>query len=630
MGARLRPGRLAEGAARAGQDRSTSRRRSRRTKAAAAQYYPAIYWYAMLGIPDKSEFPGSARQRHPNEARRVAGRRQDRRLHRLPRARHGGDAHDPAGARPLQELGGSLGAAHHVGPGDDADGQRRSRASTRERALKLFADWTDRIAAGELPPAQPPRPQGVERNVVVTLWDWGNPKAYLHDEISTDKRNPTRQRQRQDLRRDRGEHRPHAGARPGDARADRDAASRCAIRRRRRRRTHPMAPSPYWGDEPIWDSQTSDAQSDARRARPRLVHRAHAAAATIRTSAGKGSTTRRRRCSRSKARTASCRCTIRRRGKFTLIDTCFTTHHLAFAEDANHTLWTSARRSGEPACSAGSTARCSRRPATSRESQGWTPFVLDTNGNGKRDDYVEPDQPVDPAKDKRVVAGLYGVAVNPGGRHGLGHRRSAIPGYVVRVNPGRRSDATPRSPKSTSPPTPGLRRRAAATSTATASSGRRSRAAIWRASTAASARAAQRPDRDRQAMPGRLDAVSVPGPAVQATSQNRQRGGELLHLGRPVRHVRPRQERADRHRQPQRRAARAGRRQVRRCCACPIRSASTPSGMDGRIDDAQSRLEGPRACGRPSSTRAPFHIEGGKGTRPKVVRFQLRPDPLAD
>jgi hypothetical protein len=36
--------------------------------------------------------------------------------------------------------------------------------------------------------------------------------------------------------------------------------------------------------------------------------------------------------------------------------------------------------------------------------------------------------------------------------------------------------------------------------------------------------------------------------------------------------------------------------------------------------------------GRLSSTyagRAPYHIEGGKGTTSKVVKFQLRPDPLA-
>ncbi len=60
----------------------------------------------------------------------------------------------------------------------------------KERALLLFADWTDRINRGEVPPA-PPRPQGVERNVVITLWDWADPKAYLHDVVSTDRRKPT-------------------------------------------------------------------------------------------------------------------------------------------------------------------------------------------------------------------------------------------------------------------------------------------------------------------------------------------------------------------------------------------------------------------------------------------------------
>src|SRR5436309_12403075 len=34
-------------------------------------------------------------------------------------------------------------------------------------------------------PPTPPRPQGVERNVVITEWDWADPKAYLHDEVST-------------------------------------------------------------------------------------------------------------------------------------------------------------------------------------------------------------------------------------------------------------------------------------------------------------------------------------------------------------------------------------------------------------------------------------------------------------
>jgi hypothetical protein len=60
----------------------------------------------------------------------------------------------------------------------------------RERALAMYADWSNRIAQGELPSATPARPQGLERNVVITLWDWADPKVYLHDAISSDKRNP--------------------------------------------------------------------------------------------------------------------------------------------------------------------------------------------------------------------------------------------------------------------------------------------------------------------------------------------------------------------------------------------------------------------------------------------------------
>jgi hypothetical protein len=50
--------------------------------------------------------------------------------------------------------------------------------------------------------------------------------------------------------------------------------------------------------------------------------------------------------------------------------------------------------------------------------------------------------------------------------------------------------------------------------------------------------------------------------------------------------------------------------------------------MDGRIDDANAGWKG-RGLWTTYGTRAPFHMEGGKGTLPKVVKFQLRPDPLA-
>src|SRR5258708_35451427 len=60
----------------------------------------------------------------------------------------------------------------------------------KERSLKVYADWTERIDKGEVPPA-PARPKGVERNVVVTLWDVGDDHSFMHDEIATDKIHPT-------------------------------------------------------------------------------------------------------------------------------------------------------------------------------------------------------------------------------------------------------------------------------------------------------------------------------------------------------------------------------------------------------------------------------------------------------
>jgi len=60
----------------------------------------------------------------------------------------------------------------------------------RGALLEALTDWTARIRAGETPEA-PPRPQGIERNFVITQWGWGDAETYAHDEIATDKRDPT-------------------------------------------------------------------------------------------------------------------------------------------------------------------------------------------------------------------------------------------------------------------------------------------------------------------------------------------------------------------------------------------------------------------------------------------------------
>ena len=50
--------------------------------------------------------------------------------------------------------------------------------------------------------------------------------------------------------------------------------------------------------------------------------------------------------------------------------------------------------------------------------------------------------------------------------------------------------------------------------------------------------------------------------------------------------------------------------------------------MDGRIDNPNTDWKG-RGVWACIITRAPFHGEGGKGATSRVMRFQLRPDPMA-
>ena len=52
-------------------------------------------------------------------------------------------------------------------------------------------------------------------------------------------------------------------------------------------------------------------------------------------------------------------------------------------------------------------------------------------------------------------------------------------------------------------------------------------------------------------------------------------------------------------------------------------------GLEGRIDDERAGWKG-RGIWITSGDRTPWHKEGGKGTKPLVVHFQVRPSPLAD
>jgi hypothetical protein len=121
--------------------------------------------------------------------------------------------------------------------------------------------------------------------------------------------------------------------------------------------------------------------------------------------------------------------------KFTFIDTCFGTHHLNFAEDANNTLWLSNNTQNELAVVGWVNTKLFWETGNAAQAQGWTPLIVDTNGNGKRDAYVEPNQPDDPTKDKRIGLGFYGIAYSPADGSIWGSN-IGFPGYVLRLNLG--------------------------------------------------------------------------------------------------------------------------------------------------------------------------------------------------
>ena len=173
-----------------------------------------------------------------------------------------------------------------------------------------------------------------------------------------------------------------------------------------------------------------------------------------------------------------------------MVNTCYGTHHLVFAEDANNTLWTSG--GGGAGVVGWLNTKMLEETGDEEKSQGWTALILDTNGNGKRDEYVGPNDPIDPTKDKQLQASFYGVAWSPVDGSVWGSIR-VFPGQVVRLNPGSNPPHTALAevyemPWKDSKPLAQGYGRAAWISIVTALSGPCCRAAISRASTGASAR----------------------------------------------------------------------------------------------------------------------------------------------
>jgi hypothetical protein len=162
------------------------------SEAEAAKVYPANYWYSLIEPPDASEFPGTGPSGNgiatslQNQGQWIDIQKQGCMLcHQL-------GTQIVREIENIDEFESTLTAWDHRVQMGQRGGQMSNVMNRfgRQRGLQMFADWSDRIAGGALPPV-PPRPQGIERNVVTTMWEWGTEIDYIHDEIASDKRDPT-------------------------------------------------------------------------------------------------------------------------------------------------------------------------------------------------------------------------------------------------------------------------------------------------------------------------------------------------------------------------------------------------------------------------------------------------------
>ena len=604
----------------------------------AAAVYPANYWYSLLEVPAASEFPGTGPDGNGispalrSQAAWVDVTKQGCQLcHQM-------------GNRFTFDIGHLDGFDSSVEAWDHrvAFGQRGAQMSGvlnrfgRDRGLAMFADWSDRIAAGEVPEV-PPRPEGVERNLVLTMWEWAGEASYVHDEITTDKRQPTIN----------ADGLVYGVSITEDTLVVTDTARHESIEIPIPLReptgmvpsmfpTAPgFEPSPYWGDEIVFDAPANphNPMMDAR-GRVWLT-----------------STIRRRSnpdwCREGSAHPSASYFAVERSGRqvsvydpatetFTLIDSCYGTHHLQFAEDESDTLWFS----GDPNVVGWLDTRMYDETGNEQASQGWCPTVIDTNGDGRiTRPWNEPGEEADPARDTRLAGFAYGIIANPVDDSAWIARTGPFPGRLVRLdrgdNPPETCIAEVYEPPSIENPDVDPARTGHAPRGVdvdrngviwTALSGSGHMASFDRSKCAV----LNGPAATGQHCPEGWTLYPTPGPQMKGVTDSGSADYhyynwvdqfDTLGLGPnvPI-------------------APGSGSDSLLALLPetdewvvlrVPYPLGFFARGLDGRIDNPDTGWKG-RGLWANYGSNLNWHIEGGKGRRSSIIHFQLRPDPLAE
>ncbi len=640
----------------------TLRASTAKTPQEAAKVFPADYWLSMIDVPPASEFPGTGPQGNgiapgmDSQARWMHALKSNcnfchqlgngitRELSHVFKAKPELKTHEQAWEWRLGtgvRGNGMYGVLNSQGP---------------DRTLKMWADWTRRIEKGEVPPT-PPRPQGVERNVVLTMWDWGTDHSFMHDEVTTDRHHPTVNGGGPVYAVSAG----HGTLVMVDPKTHTTEEIEIPTRAPRAqvpsRFPRPNRPSLWWGDQHLWSNPP---YNPADPHNPMLDSKGRVWLTTkIRPNqnpswCSDGTSNKFADWYPVKASGRQAGFYDPRTKQFTLIDTCYATHHLQFDNDANETVYFN-ELSG-PLVGWIDT-KVFDQTKDEQKAVGWCGQVVDTNGDGKitRPWNVLPRNfisllyagdtaadvsagagggrggrggavTMDPKLDTQVSFSLYGTVPSTVDRSVWGASET-YPGYLVRVDLGDNPPETCRT-EVYRVPEGGLDPRGLDVD---------KNGVVWTA-LAASSHLASFDRRKCKNLTGarKVDGTDCregwelylsPGPKFKNTNipadfhyYNWVDHHNIAGFGENIPIATGSNSDALLVLNPQTKQWTTLR--------VPYPLGFYHRGLDGRIDDPKAGWKG-RALWANYGTHFVWHIEGGKGTKGKQVKFQIRPDPLA-
>jgi hypothetical protein len=267
------------------------------------------------------------------------------------------------------------------------------------------------------------------------------------------------------------------------------------------------------------------------------------------------------------------------------------------------------------------------------ESQGWCPAVVDTNGDGKiTAGWTEPDQPVDPRRDHRIAFGCYAIAVNPKDNSiwcsGIGNTQRTL----VRIEKGPNPPETCKAEIYTPPKPADMPYVTGSGGVAADHSG-----VVWQAWRVSGHLTAFDRAKCRSITDLNASGESCPegwtiyrntAEPTYPNSPYKASESYLLHidafdtLGLGKDSVAYGSVNTDSF------EVFSSATKMFVTLRVPYPLGFFPRSGTGRIDDPKAGWKGKGFWGS-YSTYASWHLEGGKGTLPKAVKFQMRPNPLA-